>query len=103
MENNIPDKTGHFGSFGGRFVPETLIYALDELEKEYLAAKKDKAFRKELSDYLSEYAGRPTPLYLAKNLSRYLGMKKVYLKREDLIHTGSHKINNTIGISSWPV
>jgi len=97
MENNIPDKTGHFGSFGGRFVPEALIYALDELEKEYLAAKKDKAFRKELSDYLSEYAGRPTPLYLAKNLSRYLGIKKVYLKREDLLHTGAHKINNTLG------
>ncbi|MDD5128276.1 MAG: tryptophan synthase subunit beta [Candidatus Omnitrophica bacterium] len=93
----VPDRTGHFGSFGGRFVPETLIFALDALEKEYLAAKKDKAFRKELSSYLSEYAGRPTPLYLAENLSKYLGIRKVYLKREDLLHTGAHKINNTLG------
>jgi len=97
MQKILPDKTGHFGSFGGRFVPETLIYALDELEKEYLAVKKDKSFRKELSNYLSEYAGRPTPLYLAENLSKYLGIKKVYLKREDLLHTGAHKINNTLG------
>ncbi|MBU0548276.1 MAG: tryptophan synthase subunit beta [Candidatus Omnitrophica bacterium] len=97
MQKNIPDKTGHFGSFGGRFVPETLIYALDELEKEYFAAKKDKRFRKELSIYLSEYAGRPTPLYPAENLSKYTGIKKVYLKREDLLHTGAHKINNTLG------
>jgi tryptophan synthase beta chain len=97
MQNNLPDRSGHFGSFGGRFVPETLIYALDELEKEYLAVKKDKSFRKELSGYLSEYAGRPTPLYLAENLSKYLGINKVYLKREDLLHTGAHKINNTLG------
>jgi len=97
MQKNIPDKTGHFGVFGGRFVPETLIYALDELEKEYLAVKKDKTFRNELSNYLSEYAGRPTPLYLAENLSKYLGINKVYLKREDLLHTGAHKINNTLG------
>jgi len=93
----LPDKTGHFGIFGGRFVPETLIYALDELEKEYLAVKKDKRFREEFSSYLSEYAGRPTPLYLAKNLSKYIGIKKVYLKREDLLHTGAHKINNSLG------
>lgn len=97
MQKTLPDKTGHFGSFGGRFVPETLIYALDELEKEYFSAKKDKRFRQELFSYLSEYAGRPTPLYLAKNLSEYLGIKKVYLKREDLLHTGAHKINNTLG------
>jgi len=97
MQNNLPDRSGHFGSFGGRFVPETLIYALDELGKEYLAVKKDKSFRKELSGYLSEYAGRPTPLYLAENLSKYLGINKVYLKREDLLHTGAHKINNTLG------
>ncbi len=97
MQNSIPDKTGHFGCFGGRFVPETLIYALDELEKEYLLAKKDKIFRRELAGYLSEYAGRPTPLYLAHNLSRYVGIKKIYLKREDLLHTGAHKINNTLG------
>ncbi|MDD5561136.1 MAG: tryptophan synthase subunit beta [Candidatus Omnitrophica bacterium] len=93
----LPDKTGHFGVFGGRFVPETLIYALDELEKKYSSAKKDKRFREEFSAYLSEYAGRPTPLYLAKNLSRHIGIKRVYLKREDLLHTGAHKINNTLG------
>ncbi|MDP2043821.1 MAG: tryptophan synthase subunit beta [Candidatus Omnitrophota bacterium] len=97
MKNKLPDKSGHFGVFGGRFVPETLIYALDELEKEYFLAKKDKRFQRELFSYLSEYAGRPTPLYLAKNLSGYLGIKKVYLKREDLLHTGAHKINNTLG------
>ncbi|MCX5669163.1 MAG: tryptophan synthase subunit beta, partial [Candidatus Omnitrophica bacterium] len=92
MKNKLPDKSGHFGSFGGRFVPETLIYALDELENEYAKAKKDKKFAQELDFYLREYAGRPTPLYLANNLSRYLGIKKVYLKREDLLHTGAHKI-----------
>ncbi|MBM3249331.1 MAG: tryptophan synthase subunit beta [Candidatus Omnitrophica bacterium] len=93
----LPDKSGHFNGFGGRFVPETLIYALDELEKEYRRAKRDPRFRRELDYYLREYAGRPTPLYLAKNLSRYLGLKRVYLKREDLLHTGAHKINNTLG------
>ena len=97
MKNKLPDKTGHFGLFGGRFVPETLIYALDELEKEYSKAKKDKKFLAEFAYYLREYAGRPTPLYLAKRLSQYLGIKKVYLKREDLLHTGAHKINNTLG------
>ncbi len=97
MKDKIPDKTGHFGIFGGRFVPETLIYALDELEKEYSRARKDKKFAEEFGYYLREYAGRPTPLYLAKNLSRYLGIKKIYLKREDLLHTGAHKINNTLG------
>ncbi|MFH1281800.1 MAG: tryptophan synthase subunit beta, partial [Candidatus Omnitrophota bacterium] len=97
MKNKLPDKTGHFGLFGGRFVPETLIYALDELENEYAKARKDKKFAQELAYYLAEYAGRPTPLYLAKNLSQYLGIKKVYLKREDLLHTGAHKINNTLG------
>jgi tryptophan synthase beta chain len=93
----LPDKKGHFANFGGRFVPETLIYALDELEKEYKRAKKDRRFRQTLDYYLKEYAGRPTPLYLAKNLSRYLGIPKIYLKREDLLHTGAHKINNTLG------
>ncbi|MDP3041471.1 MAG: tryptophan synthase subunit beta [Candidatus Omnitrophota bacterium] len=96
-QNKLPDKTGHFGVFGGRFVPETLIYALDELTKEYSRAKQDKKFASQLAFYLREYAGRPTPLYLAENLSRYLGIKKVYLKREDLLHTGAHKINNTLG------
>lgn len=92
----IPDRAGYFGDFGGRFVPETLIYALEELEGEYKKARKDKAFRKELDYYLREYAGRPTPLYFAGNLSRDLGFK-IYLKREDLLHTGAHKINNTLG------
>jgi len=93
----LPDRRGHFNGFGGRFVPETLIYALDELEKVYNKAKQDKRFKAELSYYLKEYAGRPTPLYLAENLSRYLGRGKIYLKREDLLHTGAHKINNTLG------
>ena len=93
----LPDKTGHFNGFGGRFVPETLIYALDELEKEYKKAKHDVKFISELDYYLKEYAGRPTSLYLAENLSKYLGLDKVYLKREDLLHTGAHKINNTLG------
>jgi len=93
----LPDKTGHFNGFGGRYVPETLIYALDELEQEYRKAKRDKKFHKQLDYYLREYAGRPTPLYLARNLSRHLGINKIYLKREDLLHTGAHKINNTLG------
>ncbi|MCK9604793.1 MAG: tryptophan synthase subunit beta [Candidatus Omnitrophica bacterium] len=93
----IPDKSGHFNGFGGRFVPETLIYALDELEREYQRARHDKKFTQELDYYLKEYAGRPTPLYLARNLSKYLGINKIYLKREDLLHTGAHKINNTLG------
>ena len=92
----LPDKTGHFGEFGGRYVPETLIYALDELEREYKAARRDKKFRRELAYYLTEYAGRPTPLYFARNLSARLGYK-IYLKRDDLLHTGAHKINNTLG------
>ncbi|MEI6631743.1 MAG: tryptophan synthase subunit beta, partial [bacterium] len=93
----LPDKKGHFGEFGGRFVPETLIYALDELEKEYCQAKRDKKFKEQLEYYLRDYAGRPTPLYLARSLSAYLGLNKIYIKREDLLHTGAHKINNTLG------
>ena len=93
----LPDRKGHFDGFGGRYVPETLIYALDELENEYSNAKRDKKFLQQLDYYLREYAGRPTPLYLAKNLSKYLGINKIYLKREDLLHTGAHKINNTLG------
>lgn len=92
----LPNKAGYFGQFGGRFVPETLIYAIEELESEYKKARKDKAFRRKLDYYLKEYAGRPTPLYFAGNLSRDLGFK-IYLKREDLLHTGAHKINNTLG------
>jgi tryptophan synthase beta chain len=93
----LPNKKGYFDGFGGRFVPETLIYALDELDKEYAKAKRDKHFLAELDYYLREYAGRPTPLYFAKNLSKLLGISKIYLKREDLLHTGAHKINNTLG------
>ena len=93
----LPDKKGYFGEFGGRFAPETLMSALEELERQYLKAKADKRFRSELSYYLREYAGRPTPLYLAKNLGKELSIDKIYLKREDLLHTGAHKINNTLG------
>jgi tryptophan synthase beta chain len=92
----LPDTTGHFGSFGGRFVPETLMHALEELEREYRKAQKDAAFRRLLDDYLREYAGRPTPLYFARNMSKHLG-RRIYLKREDLLHTGAHKINNCLG------
>lgn len=94
----IPDKKGHFNGFGGKFVPEVLMAALDSLEKEYQKAKKDRLFKEKLNYYLSSYCARPTPLYLANNLSRVLGGKlKIYLKREDILHTGAHKINNTIG------
>lgn len=92
----LPDKKGYFADFGGKFVPETLIYALEELENAYREIGKSEEFKKELNYLLSHYAGRPTPLYYARNLSRYLGFK-VYLKREDLAHTGAHKINNTLG------
>ena len=93
----LPDKSGHFDGFGGRFVPETLIYALDELEKEYSKARRDRKFAQEFDYYLKDYAGRPTPLYLARALSKKLGINKIYLKREDILHTGAHKINNTLG------
>ncbi|MFH1905489.1 MAG: tryptophan synthase subunit beta [bacterium] len=93
----LPDKHGRFGEFGGRFVPETVMPALLELEKAYLSAKKDKSFQKELNYYLREYAGRPSPLYFAQRLTKRLGGAKIYLKREDLLHTGAHKINNTLG------
>jgi tryptophan synthase beta chain len=92
-----PDATGHFGPYGGQFVPETLMYALQELEAEYREAREDEGFRRELDYYLREFAGRPSPLYLAERLSEQCGGAKVYLKREDLNHTGAHKINNTLG------
>jgi len=92
----LPDKNGKFGIFGGKFVPETLMVALEELEKEYKKAQKDSEFKKELDNLLETYAGRPTPLYLARNISKKIG-RKIYLKREDLLHTGAHKINNTLG------
>ncbi|HVH95709.1 MAG TPA: tryptophan synthase subunit beta [Bacillus sp. (in: firmicutes)] len=88
---------GKFGDFGGRHVPETLIPALEELEYNYEKLKRDKQFQKELTNLLQNYAGRPTPLYYAKNLSEYLKGPKIFLKREDLLHSGAHKINNTIG------
>ena len=92
----MPDKHGHFEEFGGKYVPETLIPALDELEQEYFKSKKDKNFQKEFFNLLKYYGGRPTPLYLAKNISGELGFN-VWLKREDLNHTGAHKINNALG------
>src|SRR5674476_430767 len=88
---------GKYGKFGGRFVPEVLMDAIGELEQAYDKAKKDLRFQKELDYYLSEFVGRPTPLYLAENLTSKLGGAKIYLKREDLAHGGAHKINNTIG------
>lgn len=94
---NFPDKKGYFGRFGGKFVPETLMTALDELEKEYKRLKSSKPFKEKLGYYLEEYAGRPTPLYFAKRLTANSGGAKIYLKREDLLHTGAHKINNTLG------
>ena len=92
----IPDSKGHFGIYGGRFVPETLMPALIELERAYKKYKKDKTFHYELVSLQKDYIGRPTPLYFAKNLSGNLGGAKIYLKREDLCHTGAHKINNAI-------
>jgi tryptophan synthase beta chain len=93
----LPDSHGHFGPYGGMFVPETLMTALNELTEEYTKAREDAAFQRELSWLLQEYAGRPTPLYFAERLTRELGGAKIYLKREDLLHTGAHKINNALG------
>ena len=94
---HVPDKKGYFGHYGGRFVPETLMPALMELEKSYLASKKDSEFQGEFLHLLKTYVGRPTPLYYAKRLTAHLGGPKIYLKREDLAHTGAHKINNALG------
>src|SRR5208337_4867229 len=90
-------RAGRFGVYGGRYVPETLMAALVELELEYEKAKNDAAFQAELAGLLKDYAGRPTPLYFAKRLTEQLGGAKIYLKREDLLHTGAHKINNALG------
>ena len=90
-------KNGRFGDFGGKYIPETLIPAIEELEENYLKFKNDKDFKKELDHYLRAYAGRPTPLYFAKNLTEKIGGAKILLKREDLLHGGAHKINNTLG------
>ncbi|MFN7922725.1 MAG: tryptophan synthase subunit beta [Bryobacteraceae bacterium] len=92
-----PDPGGHFGPYGGRYVPETLMAPLEELESAWREARQDPAFHAELSRLLHDYAGRPTPLYYAKRLSEHLGGAKIYLKREDLLHTGAHKINNCLG------
>ncbi len=92
-----PDAGGHFGPYGGRFVPETLMAPLEELEKAYLEARRDPGFRAELDSLLRDYAGRPTPLYYARRLSETLGGARIYFKREDLLHTGAHKINNCLG------
>ncbi|HVN04805.1 MAG TPA: tryptophan synthase subunit beta [Bryobacteraceae bacterium] len=92
-----PDAGGHFGPYGGRYVPEVLMAPLEELEKAYLEASADPAFQAELSDLLRNYAGRPTPLYFARRLTEQLGGARIYIKREDLLHTGAHKINNTLG------
>ncbi len=94
---NLPNNRGYFGDFGGKFLPETLMVALDELEKEYLKIKDDGDFQRELIYFLQEYAGRPTILYYASRLTEAVGGAKIYLKREDLLHTGAHKINNTLG------
>jgi len=94
---SLPDRHGHFGQFGGMFVPETLMTALLELTEEYEKAKADPAFHAELNGLLRDYCGRPTPLYFAERLTEKLGGAKIYLKREDLLHTGAHKINNALG------
>src|SRR5438552_112164 len=92
-----PDPGGHFGDYGGRYVPEVLMSPLEELERTYVEARNDPAFQAELDELLRSYAGRPTPLYFARRLSQKLGGAKIYLKREDLLHTGAHKINNCLG------
>ncbi|MEM3637669.1 MAG: tryptophan synthase subunit beta [Conexivisphaerales archaeon] len=97
MKEKMPDDKGRYGLFGGRFIPETLFPAVEELEKAYLRYSKDGEFKRELNQMLETYAGRPTPLYQAKNLSSYAGGATIYLKREDLLHGGAHKINNAIG------
>jgi tryptophan synthase beta subunit len=97
IAETLPDARGHFGPYGGRFVPETLMHPLQQLEEEYLRAQHDPDFQNELNYYLREFCGRPTPLYFAERLTRELGGPKIYLKREDLLHTGAHKINNAMG------
>ena len=96
-KKSMPDKKGRFGPYGGRYVPETVIFALDELEAAYKKFRRDKSFQKELATYLSTYVGRPTPLYFAERLTAHLKGPRLYFKREDLAHTGAHKINNTVG------
>lgn len=97
MKITVPDERGYFGAYGGKYVPETLMSALEELETAYAEAKRDREFQEELEYYLTQYVGRPTPLYFARRLTDYFGGARIYLKREDLCHTGAHKINNTLG------
>ena len=97
LNQNLPDATGHFGEFGGRYAPETLMSPLLELEDAYMSLREDSDFQEEFQYYLREYVGRPNPLYYAERLTQALGGARIYLKREDLNHTGAHKINNTIG------
>jgi len=97
MQPTVPDASGHFGPYGGMFVPETLMSALADLAAEYERAKTDQSFTAELGSLLQDFAGRPTPLYFAERLTEKLGGAKIYLKREDLLHTGAHKINNALG------
>ncbi len=96
-KTRLPDKWGHFGQFGGKFVPEILMPALESLERAYREARKDSDFRGQLDGLLRDYGGRPTPLYFAAQLTRHCGGARIYIKREDLAHTGAHKINNTLG------
>lgn len=97
IHTNLPDSGGHFGPYGGMFVPETLMTSLQELAAEYETAAKTAAFQEELAAHLRDFAGRPTPLYFAERLTERIGGPKIYLKREDLLHTGAHKINNALG------
>src|ERR1700737_1273693 len=92
-----PDSLGHWGRYGGRFVPETLMAPLEELSAAYAAARADESFQGELDDLLRDYAGRPTPLFPTQRLTKHAGGARIYLKREDLLHTGARKINNTLG------
>ncbi len=94
---NFPDKSGHFGKYGGKYVPETLVIPLEELESMYNSVKNDAEFNRELTELNNNYTGRPTPLTLAERLTEYYGKAKIYMKREDLCHTGSHKLNNALG------
>ena len=96
-EKNLPDARGRFGPYGGRYVPETLMHPLQQLEEEYVRAQHDPEFQAELNYYLRQFCGRPTPLYFAQRLTRELNGPRIYLKREDLLHTGAHKINNALG------
>ena len=94
---SLPDDKGRFGEFGGRFVPETLVAALEQLESEYRKAQQDPSFQEELDVLLRDFVGRPSPLYFAKRLTEQCGGAQIWFKREDLNHTGAHKINSTLG------